>query len=155
MNIRYRSCEQKGRRRVTEDGGLSVLIKHSSSNSSIRLVRQSQSLLSPLSPSQSFAWLSLNSKIPPFPHHPIVATLYINLLLILSTLLSHSITQLSPSIMIFIEIIIFIKYFYCLSGWSRISLVITLNAPPTPLLIYDIKRWKCPSSEEPTFQMRK
>ena len=72
--------------------GLSVLIKHSSSNSSIRLVRQSQSLLSPLSPSQSFAWLSLNSEIPPFPHHPIVATLYINLLLILSTLLSRSIT---------------------------------------------------------------
>ena len=48
------------------------------------------SLLSP--PAKRCAWLTLNSKIPPFPHHPIVATLYINLLLILSTLLSHSIT---------------------------------------------------------------
>ena len=134
MNIRYRSCEQKGRRRVTEDGGLSVLIKHSSSNSSIRLVRQSQSLLSPLSPSQSFAWLSLNSKIPPFPHHPIVATLYINLLLILSTLLSRSITQLSPCIMMLI-VIIFMKYFSYLPGWSRIYLVITLEATPSLLLI--------------------
>ena len=38
------------------------------------------------------------------------------------------------------QLIIFMKYLYCLSGWSRISLVITLNTTPVPLLMYDIKR---------------
>ena len=45
-----------------------------------------------LSPSQEFCMADSEQQDPPFPHYPIVATLYINLLLILSTLLSHSIT---------------------------------------------------------------
>ena len=39
-----------------------------------------------------------------------------------------------------IYLIIFMKYFQCLSGWSRISLVITLRATPTLLPVYHIKR---------------